>query len=139
VPCKQDLEVFTGLSLIKRRGPGISPGYNECGPPGYFQRKKKKKSKTKRNPKPFDSPAICCINPATWNLSDNPAFKKTFFSPAAKLWWLFFYSILSWQKQEYKLVHIHVIIGSQSAIPEENNRSIWLLFSVINIFYSPPF
>ena len=107
--------------------------------PAYFQRKKKKKNKTKRNSKLFDFRAICCINSATWNLSDNPAFKKMSFSLAAKQWLLFVFSVLSWQKQEYKLLHIRVIIGSQSAIPEENNKSIWSLFSVMNIFYSPPF
>ena len=34
---------------------------------------KQKKSRTKRNPWLFDSPATCCISPATWNLSDSPA------------------------------------------------------------------
>lgn len=136
--CKQDLEVFTGLSLIKRRESGISVGDNECVP-RLLSKEKKKKNKTKRNSKLFDFPAICCINSATWNLSDNAAFKKMSFSLAAKHWLLFVFSVLSWQKQEYKLLHIRVIIGSQSAIPEENNKSIWSLFSVMNIFYSPPF
>ena len=33
------MQHYLPRAVIKRRGAGISPGYYEHGPPGYFQRK----------------------------------------------------------------------------------------------------
>ena len=52
-------------AVIKRRGPGISPGYYECGLQLLSYESRRKNNTTKRNPQLFYSLPTCCIYPAT--------------------------------------------------------------------------
>ena len=66
---QREIKFKPGLSSRARAGD--FPRLLREWPPATFIGKWKK-NRTKRNPKPFDSPPTCCIHPATWNLSDNP-------------------------------------------------------------------
>ena len=52
-------------AVIKSWGPGISPGYYECGPRLLLL-------ENRRKLEPKETPPTCCIYPVTQNLSDNP-------------------------------------------------------------------
>ena len=66
---------LSGLSL--RAGPGIFPGYYECGS-RLLLLKNKRKIEPNKIPSCFISPPTCCVYPATWNLSDNPDLLPAF-------------------------------------------------------------
>ena len=66
---------LSGLSL--RAGPGIFPGYYECGS-GLLLLKNKRKIEPNKIPSCLLSPPTCCVYPATWNLSDNPDLLPAF-------------------------------------------------------------
>ena len=61
--------------VIKSRGLGIFPGYEESGP-WLLLLENRRKIEPKEIPSCLISPPTCCVYPATWNLSDNPAWVK---------------------------------------------------------------
>ena len=58
--------------VIKSPGPGIFPGYYESGP-RLLLLENRRKIEPNKIPSCLISPPTCCVYPATWNLSDNPA------------------------------------------------------------------
>ena len=57
--------------IIKSPGPGIFPGYYECGP-RLLLLENRRKIEPNKIPSCLISPPTCCVYPATWNLRDNP-------------------------------------------------------------------
>ena len=68
----QDMaEWFVTRVVIKSRGPGIFPGYYECGP-WLLLLENRRKIEPNKIPRCLISPPTCCIYLAAWNLSDSP-------------------------------------------------------------------